>query len=150
MWGEKPTFSIRPFIKQSSSFVRAGLDSTQDEDFLCGPHTAGHEARSLSMFLVEKELRPLFVAPLFVAALGHRGRRETLDPGTGSAIHVFRRRKVDEGIECGADSGTTKRWPTAARVASLFDYGSQLSDDPQIVDLIWVDPDGRKLSVAWH
>ena len=92
MWGEKPTFSIRPFIKQSSSFVRAGLDSTQDEDFLCGPHTAGHEARSLSMFLVEKELRPLFVA-----ALGHRGRGETFDPGAGSVIHVFRRRKVEKG-----------------------------------------------------
>jgi hypothetical protein len=56
------------------------------------------------MFLVEKELRPLFVA-----ALGHRGRGETFDPGAGSAIHVFRRRKVDKGINHGADSGTTKR-----------------------------------------
>lgn len=145
MWGEKPTVSIRPFIKQSSSFVRARLDSTQDEDFPCGLHTAGHEARSLSTFLVEKELRPLFVA-----ALAHRGRGETFDPGAGSAIHVFHRRKVHEGTEHGADSGTTKRWPTEAWFSSLFDDGNELSDDPQIVDLIWVDPDGRKLSVAWH
>lgn len=143
MWGEKPTFSIRPFIKQSSSFVRAGLDSTQDEDFLCGPHTAGHEACSLSTFLVEKELRPLFVA-----VLGHRGRGETLDPGAGAAIHAFRRRKVIERIKHGADSGTTKRWPTEAWFSSLFDYGNELSDDPQIVDLIWVDPDGRKIFVT--
>ena len=95
------------------------------------------------MFLVEKELRPLFVA-----ALGHRGRGETFDPGAGSAIHVFRLWKVDEGIECGAESGTTKRWPTEAWFSSLFDDGNELSDDPQIVDLIWVDPDGRKIFVT--